>query len=97
MSGNDETIAAVIALACQYHETVVFAIMLEQVLGDGHACPLHQDDAGDAGALDGRDVGAAHLGGGIDRQPVNGFGIVMTGISLLSHDPPRVRYLMALD
>ena len=40
MSGNDETIAAIIALARQHHETVVFAIMLEQVLGDGHAGPL---------------------------------------------------------
>ena len=57
----------------------------------------HQDDAGDAGALDSSGVGAAHLGGGIDRQPVNGFGIVVTGISLLSHEPPRVRYLMAPD
>ena len=88
MPGGHETVTTVVALAREYHKTVMLAKMFQQMFGDGHAGALHEDDAGDAGSLDGRGVGAAHLGCRIDRQTEKCPGIVVAGLFPLSHEPP---------
>ncbi len=64
VTGSDESVAAVVALAAEDRDAVVLGKFAENEPGDGRAGVFHQGGGGYAEALDREPVDFAHLAGG---------------------------------